>query len=87
MHGSVTNMLQMNVIYCSSHGPSVFFSLRSYLEAPPVADDPADAEPAAVPDQEVPRWAGLPQRRKAPLPEPVRETAREHLLFRGRLLL
>lgn len=79
MHGSV--------IYCSSYGRSVFFSPRSYLQAPPVADDPADAEPAAVPDQEVPRWAGLPQRRKAPLPEPVGETAREHLLLRGRLLL
>lgn len=87
MRESVTTMLQMNVIYCSSYGPSLFFSLRFYLQAPPVADDPADAEPAAVPDQEVPRWASLPQRRKAPLPEPVRETTREHLLLRGRLLL
>lgn len=70
---------RQNAPSCSS----VFLSLQT----PPGPDDPADAEPAVVPDQEVPRWAGLPQRRQAPLPEPVGETAREHLLLRGCLLL
>lgn len=86
--------------YSAGHGQVQFFlsdqqevaanlhlSLRPSQQTPPGRHDPADAEPAVVPDQEVPWWAGLPQRRQAPLPEPVGEAARKHVVLRGRLLL
>ncbi len=70
----------VNNFYLSSTSPPS-------QQTPPGCYDPADAEPAVVPDQEVPRWAGLPQRRQAPLPEPVREATGKHLLLRRCLLL
>lgn len=70
----------INNFYLSSTSPPS-------QQTPPGCYDPADAEPAVVPDQEVPRRAGLPQRRQAPLPEPVGEATRKHLLLRRCLLL
>ncbi|XP_061561557.1 ankyrin repeat and fibronectin type-III domain-containing protein 1 isoform X3 [Phycodurus eques] len=56
-------------------------------QTPPGCDDPADAELAVVSSQEGPGRAGLPQRRQAPLSQPVGEAARKHVVLRRRLLL
>lgn len=61
--------------------------LMMFLQTPPGWCDPADAEPAAIPGEEVPRWARLPRRRQASLQEPVGEAARKLLLLRRRRLL
>lgn len=77
--------------------PSVSMETKQLLDVTPTCPlsqqvpgggrDPADAEPPVVSEQEVPRWAGLPQRRQASLQEPVGEAAWKHLLLRRCLLL
>ena len=66
-----------------SQSSNLHLSLRlsPSQQTPPWSYEPADAEPAVVPDQEVPWWAGLPERRQAPLQEPVGEATRKHLLL------
>ena len=43
--------------------------------------DPADAEPAADPEQEGSGGPGVPERRQAPLQEPLGEAEGQHILL------